>query len=128
MPQALWLNLVARMQHLLNACLLATADTVTMCQELADTLAAQAAAAPVTASSFAAGSGGRTAVQLLQCSEGLIAHSLQLLQQAAEAAEWGMDGEEVEHAAAWVQQLQDALVEVSVWGCEMPLVPARVGC
>jgi hypothetical protein len=138
-PQALWSNLVARMQLLLDECLLPPASTAILCQELADTLAAQAAtsvdrslagspaAAPAAATAAAAtAAASRQPALLLQCAEGLLSHSIALVEAllAMEESGSGMkyrgmgfsSGEQQQHSAteleAWLQQLQAALVEV----------------
>jgi len=115
--QALWSNLVARMQRLMDACLLAPNHTALLCKELADTLAAQAEAA-AAATTTTAGTAGRSPVQLLQCAEGLVAQSVQLSEQLLIAGldedganTAGQEGGETA-AAERLQQLRGALVEV----------------
>ena len=108
--QALWSNLIARMQRLLDACLLAPADVAQLCQELADTLTAQTAA---NAEGAVQPGAGRTPVQLLQCAEALIAHSVQLVEQAMQASDaQGSAADEASAMAVWLQQLNSAHVEV----------------
>lgn len=133
--QALWSNLVARMQRLLDTCLLEPRHTAMLCQELADTLAAQAAASaakpmPAAAGPGAAGgtvsaaAGGRGAASLLQCAEGLLAHCLQLVRGLAagggggEGGWGGMDvDQEREDHSEWLAQLEAARLEVRPGSC-----------
>jgi hypothetical protein len=109
--KALWSNLVARMQQLLESGLLPPADTAMLCQELADTLAAQAAA---SASGAGTAGAGRTPTQLLQCAEGLIGHSMQLVEVLAASEQGGGadNGGSAAELAAWTGQLRSAWVEV----------------
>ncbi|GBF91641.1 hypothetical protein Rsub_03945 [Raphidocelis subcapitata] len=123
--QALWSNLVARMQRLLDTCLLPPSDAAQLCHELASTLAAQAEdtmTAPSAASARqpASGSGGCSAAQLLQCAEGLLAHSVQLAVVGC-GSSGGGDGEAVEAAAARVRQLQDGLLQARLRTAEVLL-------
>lgn len=137
--QALWSNLVARMQRLLDACLLPPSNAAQLCQELADTLAMQAAAEMALPSSgVAAGAGGgaaasapstaraaRSPAQLLQCAEALLATSAQLVGQAVAGAQQP-DGEERAQLDGWLRVLHADLVEVGCAAKQRALCLARV--
>jgi hypothetical protein len=124
--QALWSNLVARMQLLLDACLLPPASTAVLCQELADTLVGQAASAAAASGPSApvAAAASRQPTLLLQCAKGLIAHSSSLVQALAAAAAAGVESEDTGGALgrqeahspaeleAWLGQLHGSLLEV----------------